>query len=112
MRQNLLQAHNMVWPIFIAFGLSSMRSETMSETVHLPTRSQVINQLTKLVDGRISREDASSWASPWVVRLEDIEDDRVCQALVHIAGADTPATDDTYLYMKEDFEDWLRELTA
>jgi len=84
----------------------------MSETVHPPTRSQIINMLTKLLDGSTTRDEVSRWAGQWAARAEEIDDVRVNDALVWLAGADTPTTDRPYLFMKEDFENWLCELTG
>lgn len=89
----------------------------MAEHVKSPTRSEVVERLRLLVSGKISREQASDWASPWITKfdqfvLEDrIWDRKIKNALECLAMADTPTSDREYLFEKVDFEAWLKELT-
>ncbi len=80
------------------------------ERVELPSRKDVISILKKLIDKSISPEAASSWASSWLLRSDDINDLKVLRAIESIAAADLPSTDRQYLYGRADFEKWLNEL--
>ena len=82
----------------------------MSEHANAPTREQVINCLRQLIAGELTPEAASDWARPWLTTI--VGDSRVRKALDELAGADLPTSDREYLYCQEDFEQWLRDLTA
>lgn len=77
-----------------------------------PTRDQVVEALRHLIAGTMTPEAVSAWASPWAVNDEFVADPRVERAITLLAGADSPAPDRRYLFVQEDFEKWLRELTA
>lgn len=78
-----------------------------------PARSEVRAQLAALVEGRLSREQVSSWASPWVwARQDECEDQGVWEALEAMAGADSLTTDRPYLFGTVDFQAWLDDLDA
>ena len=77
-----------------------------------PSRAEVLEVLRRLVEGTLEREDASSWASPWVTN-DDVEfAPAVWQALERLSGADMISTDRPYLYGPEDFRDWYDTLDA
>ncbi len=90
----------------------------MAENANQPTLSMVAQKLKQLASGEISREDASAWATPWVIKLDEFrlddstQDRKVKRALGNLAGADTPTSDREFLFEKVDFEAWLQELTA
>jgi len=64
-----------------------------------------------LIEERITREDASSWASPWVMADNSGIDDRaVWNAVEGLYGADSPSIDRPYLFERVDFETWLADL--
>ena len=82
----------------------------MSKSPSAPTRDEVVSVLRRLIEGKITREVASAWASPWVIRLEDVNDRHVSRALESLSGADMITTDRPYLFMESDFKRWLRDL--
>jgi hypothetical protein len=76
-----------------------------------PTRAEVLNKLTQLVAGRISREEASAWATRWVaVRDVQVADGSAWEALTSIGAADLYGGDRPYLYDQVDFRDWAEQL--
>lgn len=79
---------------------------------NLPNRESISIVLKQLIEGAITREQASEWARPWVTRLELLEDPRICEALTSLGAADLPSTDRPYLYGQVDFVAWLEELTG
>ena len=77
-----------------------------------PSREEVERKLLDLIEDRITREEASAWASPWVTADDPgIEDDAVWQAIGSLWMADGPTSDHPYPYLfgREDFEAWLQE---
>ena len=78
-----------------------------------PTKADVVNVLRELANGTMTREEASNWASKWIVMKDPgIEDPKTWRAIDQISGADMITTDRPYLYGKEDFEAWLLELQS
>jgi hypothetical protein len=68
-------------------------------------------QLRGLIEGRITRDDASAWAWQWVAAADPNVDDRVVwNALTNLVGADLISTDRPHLFMEIDFRAWLDEL--
>jgi hypothetical protein len=84
----------------------------MSEHVEAaPTRAEVDNRLSQLLVGQTSREEVAEWAAKWVrMANPNVEDLRVWKALTRLSAADMISTDRPYLYDKQDFDAWLREL--
>lgn len=79
----------------------------------LPPRAEVEAKLSDLIAGRITPEDASVWASPWVMAEWPVEDEAFRDALECLHMADMPASmEGGYLYGREDFEAWLAEFRA
>lgn len=76
----------------------------------LPSQETTVLVLKQLIGGDITREQASAWALPWVMRLDDIEDRRLHKTLTDLGAADLPSTDRAYLYNHTDFIAWLEEL--
>jgi protein-disulfide isomerase len=75
-----------------------------------PSREEVERKLQDLIAERITREDASAWASLWVTAdNHGIEDDAVWDAVSALWGADGPANDRPYLFGPDDFGAWLAE---
>jgi hypothetical protein len=75
-----------------------------------PSREDVEQKLIDLIAERITREEASAWASPWVTADDPgIEDRAVWDAVSALWGADGPTTDRPYLFGREDFKAWLAE---
>ena len=75
-----------------------------------PSREEVERKLMDLVAERITREEASAWASPWVMADDHgIENGPVWNAVEGLYMADSPSIDRPYLYEPVDFEAWLAE---
>lgn len=83
----------------------------MSRSSEMPTKDDVVHKLESLVRGDLSREEASNWARAWITRLDEVSDPEVRRAIDSLYGADSPSTDRPYLYAREDFEQWLAELS-
>lgn len=92
--------------------ISSMDGGTALISDDLPSRESINLVLKQLIEGDITREQASDWAMPWVTRLELFEDSRVREALTSLSFADLPSTDRRYLYGQVDFVAWLEEFAG
>jgi len=78
-----------------------------------PSRDEVERKLFDLIAERITREEASAWASPWASAYESgIEDEAIRDALEGLYMADGPSIDRPYLYERVDFEKWLADFRA
>jgi hypothetical protein len=76
-----------------------------------PSRADVEAHLLGLIEGRISRDDATAWAMQWVAASDPGVDDAIIwEALNNLAGADAVSTDRPYLFAEVDFRAWLDEL--
>ncbi len=91
----------------------------MSEDANVPTFDDVAQKLRQLVAGEISRQQASEWASPWIVKYTEVQfdenrelDRKIKEALDRLTSADLISTDRPYLYGQSDFERWLGKLTG
>ena len=91
----------------------------MSVHAKVPGLADVIQKLRELVAGEASRQEVSEWASPWIVKFEDVQfdktrelDRKIKEALDCLASADIVSTDRPYLYGQSDFERWLGKLTG
>ena len=91
----------------------------MSGHDSIPTFGEVVQKLKQLVANEISRQQASDWASPWIVKYDEIQfdanydlDRKIREALDCLASADLISTDRPYLYGQSDFEGWLHDLTS
>lgn len=87
----------------------------MSDHEHIPTRADAEMKLLDLIEGRCSRDEASSWAEYWlyedyVVGRDLFDDPALLEALDVLSGADMITTDRPYLYDEVDFLAWLHEL--
>ena len=68
-------------------------------------------RLLALIEGHLSRDDATGWAMQWVAAdRPGVDDDVVWKALNELAGADAVSTDRPYLFEEVDFRAWLDEL--
>lgn len=70
-----------------------------------PDRRQVEAKLADLASGKITREEAATWAEQFDLTL--IDDELAVEALELLSGADMVSTDRPYLYGPEDFRAWL-----
>lgn len=76
-----------------------------------PSREETASKLRQLIEGAITRQEASEWAMQWVAASDpNVQDERVWDALLALGGCDGPSTDRPYLYGVEDFKIWLHEL--
>jgi hypothetical protein len=73
-----------------------------------PSRVEIELKLAGLIDGTLTREEASDWARPWATRYEGLDDRAMQEALELLYTADSPTIDRPYLYGNADFEAWLR----
>jgi hypothetical protein len=72
-----------------------------------PSRDELRQQITGLIEGTVSREAVTAWAMQWLDARDPGVDDRVAwEGLNNLAGADAPTTDREYLYERVDFEAW------
>jgi hypothetical protein len=80
-----------------------------------PSRSETLEKLADLLAGRITREQASSWAARWVSdgglsTGAGKFDDAVWEVLTALYAADVYGGDRPYLYDEADFREWAAEL--
>lgn len=79
----------------------------------LPSRSEVEKVFGEVLAGRMSREDAASWAmrfteTDWDPQTADYP---VFVAIEELSGVDLREQDRTYLHSENDIRDWLNTLT-
>ena len=78
-----------------------------------PKRAEVEAKLSDLIAGRCTRADAASWAQPWVImKNPPVDDWGVWETLKNLSGADLLTDPTSYLFGKEDFENWLEEFRS
>ncbi len=71
-------------------------------------RDNMVRVLTSLIDGTLSREAASEWATKIIDDDSLGEISKECwDVLVNIGAVDLIAPDREYLYETDDFKDWL-----
>lgn len=91
-----------------------MMDEDHNQSLPLPTRAEVEAKLMGLIDGSLRREQAADWAAQWVMIMDDqpVNDWGAWDALEALSMADVITTDRPYLFEKEDFVNWLHQLSA
>ena len=79
----------------------------------MPSKSEVVDKLRSLVDGNMTREEASNWAREWVAsdNPPQMEQD-VWEAIKFLYSVDAISLDRPYLYYKKDFERVLDNLKS
>ena len=83
----------------------------------VPNVATIVDWLTRLETGDVTRSEASEWASEYVL-FEDpqlypkVENPKVWQALQRLMAADLKDTPGSYLYGEADFKAWRHELEA
>jgi transposase InsO family protein len=77
-----------------------------------PTRSDAATVLRGLIEGSMSRSEASAWAMKWVNADHHVPDRVFWETIIAIVGADMISTDRPWLYGANDFQAWLEELNA
>lgn len=79
----------------------------------LPDRATVRSYIEDLIVERRSREEVADWASQFICGDYDhihIVDMPAWEMLSALAGADLKDSPTEYLHVKEDFEEWAKEL--
>lgn len=73
-----------------------------------PSHEDVRQKFLDILDGRISREDASTWANTWVVEEKaEVDDPVVWEALKALSGVDLRVNSTEYLHNEADIHRWL-----
>lgn len=77
-----------------------------------PTRADVERKLLELLEGEVSREGVTAWASRLLERAEDVRvtDSGAWSALSSLAVCDGKQPDGSYMYTKASFRSWLEQL--
>lgn len=77
----------------------------------LPSRTDIISVIDKLMAGEVTRAEVSAWAFRFISD-EDlrIDDDCAWEVLQNLGGADLVSTDRPFLYASEDFREWRDSL--
>ena len=80
----------------------------------VPTREQVREKLYELQNGNITIEEASNWATEYVLFDDpqiypEIKDQLVWETICKLSGSDLQISKGTYLHSVGDFESWLAE---
>ena len=78
-----------------------------------PSRSEVLEKLSALSAGQITREQASAWAARWATddtRVTEVSDYPAWEALLALHMADLNGGERPYLYDETDFRHWATEL--
>jgi hypothetical protein len=74
----------------------------------LPDRSEVRQKFLDVLAGRVSREEAASWADTWVDGPhERVRDFVVWEALKDLSGIDLRVNPTDYLHNEVDIHQWL-----
>jgi hypothetical protein len=84
----------------------------MLAVMRFPSRVEVEEHLAALAEGRLSPEEVSDWARPFVVDDSTHPtpmDWAVWQGLEALIGADLRVTPNDYLHGVADFEKWLAD---
>jgi len=90
--------------------------KSVASTIDLPARSEVVERLAALVDGRSSPDEASRWASAWLLADQipgaavRVVDGPAWEAIKLMAGADLQVEPGSYLHGTDDFRAWLGKL--
>ncbi|MFD3843714.1 hypothetical protein ACFWWC_47120 [Streptomyces sp. NPDC058642] len=76
-----------------------------------PTLDEIQQRFIELVAGRLSRDEADSWAARWVMEDGIVWDDLSWWALNRLYGIDLPEGEQgVYLHDDEQVRAWLAEL--
>lgn len=78
----------------------------------VPSRHDIERVFTKVLDGSLTREQASRWAAQWIGAFEPAAEDRVAwSALRHLAGLDLRhGPDRPYLHDEDQIAVWLEDV--
>ncbi len=92
--------------------------KSVVRSIPQPPRSDVLEKLSSLATGQITREQASSWASEWLAQDNvpgtevEVADLPAWEGLKLLAAADLYGGDRPFLYGEDDFRSWGEELRA
>ncbi|MEY9979216.1 DNA-binding protein [Lysinibacillus sp. RC79] len=77
-----------------------------------PTGSEIIKRLKLVLNGEMTREEVSDWASFYVIADNpNIDDENVWKLLILLSGIDILDSATTYLHNDEDINDWIKQAT-
>ncbi|MGZ4161056.1 MAG: DNA-binding protein [Neobacillus sp.] len=77
-----------------------------------PTVSDIIDRLKSVLNGEMTREEVSDWASYYVMAdAPTINDEIVWDLLKIISGIDILDSPTSYLHNEEDIKDWIKQAT-
>ncbi|MEH7549848.1 DNA-binding protein [Neobacillus vireti] len=77
-----------------------------------PTVSEIIDRLKSVLNGELTREEISNWASYYVMADDpNIDDEIVWDLLKIISGIDILDSPTSYLHNEEDIKDWIKQAT-
>ena len=77
-----------------------------------PTVREIINRLKLVLNGKMTREEVSDWASYYVMADDPtIDDEIVWELLITISGIDILDSPTSYLHSEVDIKDWINQAT-
>ena len=75
-----------------------------------PTVREIIDRLKLVLNGELTRDEVSNWASYYVMADEPTVDDEIVWELLKIiCGIDTLVSSTSYLHNEEDIKDWIKQ---
>jgi hypothetical protein len=73
-----------------------------------PSRADIAEKVQSLIDGSVSRDQASNWAMNIILDDDyNIHDQVSWKAIKAIGSVNLPSSDRNFLYEQEDFVEWL-----
>jgi hypothetical protein len=77
-----------------------------------PTVREIIDRLKLVLNGELTRDEVSDWASYYIMADEaTIDDEIVWDLLKIICGIDILDSSTSYLHNEEDIKDWIKQAT-
>lgn len=78
-----------------------------------PTVKEIVRRLKLVLDGKISREEVSTWAEHWTQKFMNefglSEEDLILwKYLDVVSGIDLKDSPNEYLHVDEDIRDWIK----
>jgi len=76
-----------------------------------PKKDEITQKLKSVINQEIDRDEVADWAMDYIINDDKviIEDIEAWHYLVAVSGIDTIAGPGKYLYMDEDFSNWIME---
>lgn len=82
------------------------------EEMKEPTKEAIIGKFEQILNGKISREEVSDWASEFIMHDEPVINDNTVWKLLKLAsGVDLKVSPDEYLHIEQDIKDWIDKYT-